>query len=92
MTKKELKTRETVERWLDKQIKINIKRRDNQTLEVNKNLTLEICGVSDYIQLYNCIDKIADILGYVNLLKNEDNHRSEEYYFIYKGVRFLEVK
>ena len=92
MTKNEWKTRELVESWLDKQIKIHLKRIENASFTVNDDFELNICGTSDYIQLYNCIDKIANILNYVKVSKSDRADGNEEYYFVYKGVKFIEVK
>lgn len=89
MTKKELKTRETVERWLDKHIKMMYKR-NSSDIKLDDGTRLQTCGQADYVQLYNCVQEIGKILTYLEISVVEDGDRTERS-FIYKGVKFLEV-
>ena len=90
MTKQEMKRREAVEKWLDKHIKMMYKR-NNSDLNLDNGVSLMTCGQSDYVQLYDCIEDIGKILTYLDISVEEDGDRTERS-FIYKGVKFLEVK
>lgn len=89
MTKKELKTKETVERWLDKHIKMMYKRNASD-IKLDNGIKLATCGQASYVQLYDCIEDIGKILTYLDISVEEDGDRTERS-FIYKGVKFLEV-
>lgn len=90
MTKQEMKRRETVEKWLDKHIKM-MNKRNSSDMDLDNGVRLMTCGQSDYVQLYDCIQKIGEILPYLNISINGDDER-KEYSFTYKGVQFIEVQ
>ena len=86
--------KQKIENWLDKQIKlINYQNRIND-LKINKSLTLSTCETKDYIQLYRCIQKIADILELpVNseILDLPSGEKILQLSFMYHGVKFIQI-
>ena len=86
--------KQKIENWLDKQIKlINYQNRIND-LKINKSLTLSTCGTQDYILLYRCIQKIADILELpINseILDLSSGEKALQLSFMYHGVKFIQM-
>ena len=86
--------KQKIENWLDKQIKlINYQNRIND-LKINKSLTLSTCDTQDCIQLYRCIQKIADILELpvdAEILDLSSGEKILQLSFMYHGVKFIQI-
>ena len=79
---------ETIIKWLDALIKISKK-----WVDVCKgpNKSLTACdGYTGGIHLFECIDKIASIMGWELGERPHDKEHNLKY-FIYKGVEFFEL-
>lgn len=86
--------RERIERWLDKQIKIRKAFNKARKLKIDKSLTLGTCGICDYIHLYRCLEKIADILELpVNseILEISNGEKVLQLSFMYNGYQFIQI-
>ena len=86
--------KQKIENWLDKQIKLMNYQRRVSELKINKSLTLSTCETQYYIQLYRCIQKIADILeSPVNteILDLSSGEKVLQLSFMYHGVKFIQI-
>ena len=86
--------KQKIENWLDKQIKLMNYQRRVSELKINKSLTLSTCETQYYIQLYRCIQKIADILELpVNseILDLSSGEKVLQLSFMYHGVKFIQI-
>ena len=85
--------KQKIENWLDKQIKL-MNYQNSSELKINKSLTLSNCETQDYIHLYRCIQKIADILELpVNseILDLSSGEKVLQLSFMYHGVKFIQI-
>ena len=86
--------KQKIENWLEEQIKIQEQFNNTSELKINKSLTLETCGTRDYVLLYRCIQKIADILELpVNseILDLSSGEKILQLSFMYHGVKFIQI-
>lgn len=86
--------KQKIENWLDKQIKLMNYQLRVSELKINKSLTLSTCGTQNYIHLYRCIQKIADILeSPVNteILDLSSGEKVLQLSFMYHGVKFIQL-
>ena len=86
--------KQKIENWLDKQIKLMNYQRRVSELRINKSLTLSTCGTQDYIHLYRCIQKIADILELpvdAEILDLSSGEKILQLSFMYHGVKFIQI-
>ena len=86
--------KQKIENWLDKQIKLMNYQFRVSELEINKSLTLSTCGTQDYIHLYRCIQKIADILELpvaYELCDLSDGRKVLQLSFMYHGFKFIQM-
>lgn len=86
--------KQKIENWLDKQIKLMNYQDRVSELKINKSLTLETCGKRDYVLLYRCIQKIADILELpVNseILDLSSGEKVLQLSFMYHRVKFIQI-
>ena len=86
--------KQKIENWLDKQIKLMNYQLRVSELKINKSLTLSTCETQYYIQLYRCIQKIADILeSPVNteILDLSSGEKVLQLSFMYHGVKFIQI-
>ena len=85
--------KQKIEKWLDKQIKANGVMKDD--LVINKRLKLVNASRMDYVHLYGCLYQVAEILElpverYIGPTLNDGTLFVEDY-FMYKGVKFMQV-
>ena len=86
--------KQKIENWLDKQIKLMNYQLRVSELEINKSLTLSTCGTKNYIHLYRCIQKIADILELpvnAEILDLSSGEKVLQLSFMYHGVKFIQM-
>lgn len=86
--------KQKIENWLDKQIKLMNYQLRVSELKINKSLTLSTCETQDYIQLYRCIQKIADILELpvnAEILDLSSGEKVLQLSFMYHGVKFIQI-
>lgn len=86
--------KQKIENWLDKQIKLMNYQLRVSELEINKSLTLSTCGTQDYIHLYRCIQKIADILELpvnAEIFDLSSGEKVLQLSFMYHGVKFIQM-
>ena len=86
--------KQKIENWLDKQIKLMNYQLRVSELKINKSLTLSTCGTQDYIHLYRCIQKIADILELpvnAEILDLPSGEKALQLSFMYHGVQFIQI-
>lgn len=77
-----------IENWLDTLIFAQKLYNSCGTLSISSKQEVNVCGVNDYIQLYNCIDYIAKMLDLEITIKDNANHEKS---IIYKGMKFIEI-
>ena len=86
--------KQKIENWLEEQIKIQEQFNNTSELKINKSLTLGTCRTQDYIQLYSCIQKIADILELpvaYELCDLSDGRKTLQLSFMYHGFKFIQM-
>ena len=86
--------KQKIENWLEEQIKIQEQFNNTSELKINKSLTLETCGTRDYVLLYRCIQKIADILELpvnAEILDLSSGEKILQLSFMYHGVKFIQI-
>ena len=86
--------KQKIENWLDKQIKLMNYQNRVSELKINKSLILSTCGTQDYIHLYRCIQKIADILELpvnAEILDLSSGEKLLQLSFMYHGVKFIQI-
>ena len=86
--------KQKIENWLDKQIKLMNYQNRVSELKINKSLTLSTCETQDYIQLYRCIQKIADILELpvnAEILDLSSGEKLLQLSFMYHRVKFIQI-
>lgn len=86
--------KQKIENWLDKQIKLMNYQRRVSELKINKSLTLSTCETQNYILLYRCIQKIADILELpvnAEILDLSSGEKALQLSFMYHGVKFIQI-
>lgn len=85
--------KQKIEKWLDKQIKLQKGINNASELAINKKLSLCTCGSKDYIQLYKCLHQIAEILELPVTTETKECTSGDyvEYSFIYHDFKFIEL-
>ena len=86
--------KQKIENWLDKQIKLMNYRARVSELKINKSLTLSTCVIQNDIQLYGCIQKIADKLELpvnAEILDLSSGKKVLQLSFMYHGVKFIQI-
>ena len=86
--------KQKIENWLEEQIKLMNYQLRVSELKINKSLTLSTCETQDYIHLYRCVQKIADILELpVNseILDLSSGEKILQLSFMYHGVKFIQI-
>ena len=86
--------KQKIENWLDKQSKLMNYQARVSELKINKSLTLSTCVIQNYIQLYGCMQKIADKLELpvnAEILDLSSGKKVLQLSFMYHGVKFIQI-